>query len=322
MTKKIIFVLGGGNSSEREISAKSAKFVYRELSQEMYDVHFIMITTDKWFALAKNGDELEIDKNDFSFILDCKKIKPDYIINIIHGTPGENGLLQGYFDLLQIPYLGCSALSSAITFDKIWSKRIAAEYGIPLAKDCVVYKGDKVDTKAIIAKLGLPIFVKPSNSGSSFGVTKVKCEEDILEAIEKAYTEGDVVIIEEAIKGTEVACGIFVTSKGEHFLPVTEIVPQNEFFDFEAKYKGESAEITPARISEDVHKKLQEYSLKLYKAFRCRGIIRIDYIVRDGIPYLIEPNTIPGMSEQSIVPQQIAYIGLSVNDLFTEIMNY
>lgn len=322
MTKKIIFVLGGGNSSEREISAKSAKFVYRELSQEMYDIHFIMITADKWFALTDDGEELEIDKNDFSFILNHNKTKPDYIINIIHGTPGENGLLQGYFDLLNIPYLGCSALSSAITFDKIWSKRIASEYGVTLAKDYVIYKGDKIDTKAIVAKLGLPIFVKPSNSGSSFGITKVKCEEDIIEAVEKAYSEGDVVIIEEAIKGIEVACGIFVTSKGEHFLPVTEIISQNEFFDFEAKYKGESAEITPARIPEDVRQKLQDYSIKLYKAFRCRGIIRIDYIIRDGIPYLIEPNTIPGMSEQSIVPQQIAHIGLSVNELFTEIMNY
>ena len=322
MAKKTVFVLGGGNSSEKEISAKSAKFVYSNISREIYEVYLIMITADKWYAVTNDGTEFKVDKNNFSITLGRHVIIPDVVINMIHGTPGENGLLQGYFDMLNISYAGCSAISSALTFDKVWCKRVAAEYGVPLAKDYVVYKGDEIDTKAIIEKLGLPIFVKPSSSGSSFGVTKVKREEDIISAINAAYEEGDVVIIEEAIEGSEVACGIFITKKGEHFLPITEIVSRNEFFDFEAKYKGESSEITPARVSEEVRALLEEYSLRLYKAFRCRGIVRIDFIIKDGTPYMIEPNTIPGMSEQSIVPQQLANAGLTVNDVFTEIINY
>lgn len=322
MDKKTIFVLGGGNSSEKNISAKSAKFVFDSLSNEMYHLFLIMITPDRWYVVTSDNKETDIDKNDFSFTVDGKRVKPDYILNVIHGTPGENGLLQGYFDLLNIPQLGCSALTSAVTFDKVWCKRLAAEYGVAMAKDFIIYKGDSVDTKEIVNKLGLPIFIKPSNSGSSFGVTKVKCEEDILAAIDIAFLEDDIVIIEEAIIGREMACGVYITNQGAKFLPVTEIISENEFFDFEAKYQGKSKEVTPAEISEDIRQNLEEISIKLYKAFRCHGVIRIDYIVRDGIPYLIEPNTIPGMSEQSIIPQQLEVCGLSVNDLYTEIMNY
>lgn len=319
MTKKIIFVLGGGSSSEREVSEKSAKFVYGEISRQMYDVYLVMLMSDRWFAVMDNGAEYEIDKNDFSFN-NGRKVKPDSIINIIHGTPGENGLLQGYFDLLKIHYLGCSSLVSALTFDKVWCKRVVAEYGITMAKDFILHRGEEIDTKAIVAKLGLPIFVKPSNSGSSFGVTKVKREEDIPAAVEKAYTEDGVVIIEEAIDGREMACGVYITAKGEHFLPVTEIISKNEFFDYEAKYNGASNEVTPAQINETVRAKLQDYCLMLYKVLRCHGLVRVDFIVRDETPYFIEINTIPGMSSASIVPQQLTHAGITVNELFTDIM--
>lgn len=316
MNKKILFVLGGGSSSEREVSARSAKFVYGQILRDMYDVYLVMLMSDRWFAVMDSGEEFEIDKNDFSF----NGVRPDYIINIIHGTPGENGLLQGYFDLLKIPYLGCSALTSALTFDKVWCKRVVAEYGVMMANDYVIKKGDVVDPKAIIEKLGLPVFVKPSNSGSSFGVTKVKREEDMLAAIEEAYSEGGVVIIEEAIEGREMACGAYITAKGDHFLPVTEIISNNEFFDFEAKYNGASREVTPAEISETVRMKLEEYSLMLYRVLRCSGLVRVDYIVRGEVPYFIEINTIPGMSGASIVPQQLAYAKITVNEMFTEIL--
>lgn len=316
MNKKILFVLGGGSSSEREVSARSAKFVYSQISRDMYDVYLVMLMSDRWFAVMDSGEEYEIDRNDFSF----NGVRPDYIINIIHGTPGENGLLQGYFDLLKIPYLGCSALTSALTFDKVWCKRVVAEYGVKMAKDFVINIGDTVDPKAIVAKLGLPVFVKPSNSGSSFGVTKVKREEDILAAIEEAHTEGGVVIIEEAIEGREMACGVYITAKGDHFLPVTEIISNNEFFDFEAKYNGASREVTPAEISETVRMKLEETSLMLYRVLRCYGLVRVDYIVRDEVPYFIEINSVPGMSGASIVPQQLAHAKITVNEMFTEIL--
>lgn len=319
MRKKILFTLGGGSSSEYEVSIRSAQFVYAQLSRDTYDVYLVTLNRDRWFALLDDGRECEIDKNDFSFT-DKVKIKPDYVVNIIHGTPGENGLLQGYLDMLKIQQLGCNTLTSALTFDKVWCKRVVAEYGVTMAKDFIIKKGDKINSKAIVEKLGLPIFVKPSNSGSSFGITKVKCEDDIPSAVEKAYTEDGVVIIEEAIIGREMACGVYITSKGEHFLPVTEIVSKNEFFDYEAKYNGASNEITPADIPESVRAQLEEQTLMIYKVLRCHGIVRVDYIVRNGVPYFIEINTVPGMSSASIVPQQLTHAKITVNDVFTEIM--
>lgn len=322
MSKKILFVLGGGSSSEYEVSVKSAKFVYSQMSRDMYELYLVMFEYDSWYVLFDDGTKEAIDKNDFSFVLQGRKIVPNHVINMIHGTPGENGLLQGYFDLIGVKYAGCSALSSAITFDKVWCKRVVAEYGVPMAKDYIIRQGDKIDAEDIVAKLGLPVFVKPSNSGSSFGVTKVKCVEDIVAAVEFAYTEGGVVIIEEAIEGREMACGVYITAAGEHFLPITEIVSKKEFFDYEAKYQGASNEITPADISEEVRLKLESYSLVIYKTLRCHGLVRADYIVRDGVPYFIEINTVPGMSGASIVPQQLAYKGITVNEMFTEIIDY
>lgn len=319
MSKKIIFVLGGGTSSEREVSVRSAKFVYDEILDTMYDKYLIDVTDDGWYVTMNDNARYQIDKNDLSVTID-RKIKPDYVLNIVHGTPGENGLISGFLEMLKIPHLGCSTLTSALTFDKVWCKRIVAEYGIPLAKDYVIKKDDTFDSADIVKKLGLPIFVKPSNSGSSFGVTKVKEEKYIAEAVEKAYTEDGVVIIEECISGREVACGVYVTAKGAHFLPVTEIISDNEFFDYEAKYNGASKEITPANISEEVRAKLEEYTLFIYNLLRCHGIVRVDYIVRNDTPYFIEVNTIPGMSAASLVPQQLAHLKLSVNEVITEII--
>ncbi len=315
----IIFVIGGGFSPEWEVSIKSAQFVHGEL-KEYHDSHLITINNEEWYAVY-NGDKYFIDRNDFSFTVNEKKIIPDIVVNLIHGTPGEDGLLQGYFDTLGIKHTSCSTLSSVITFDKVLCKRLLLPYNIPMAQDIIIEHGSAVMVEEVINKLALPLFVKPSNSGSSFGVSKVKSAAELLPAVEAAYTKGGVVVVEEAIEGREVACGVYITGKGATFLPVTEIISKKEFFDYEAKYQGASDEITPADISEEVREMLEKHTLTAYKALRCSGFVRVDYIIRDEIPYLIEVNSIPGMSGESIIPQQLKVAGIAVVDMFNEIFN-
>ncbi|MBQ3208187.1 MAG: D-alanine--D-alanine ligase [Alistipes sp.] len=318
MSRLKVALLAGGNSSEREIALGSANQIASALDSAKYDVKVIDLHYRNMTYTAPDGTEWEVDKNDFSLTVAGEKIVFDYALIIIHGTPGEDGKLQGYLDMMGIPYSSCSQTSSTITFDKISTKRAVADRGINLAREVFICRGDKVEPQAIVDKLGLPIFVKPNASGSSFGVTKVTSVEQIEAAVEAAFAESDQVLIEECIVGREFGCGVVVTEDREILLPITEIVSKRDFFDYQAKYtEGLSDEITPAQISEDVRKKLNCMTLEAYRACRCSGIVRIDFIVTQaGEPYMIEINSIPGMSSGSIVPKQVREAGMTLGELY------
>ena len=318
MDRLKIALLAGGNSSEREIALQSAGQIADALDASKYDVKVIDLHYRDWTYTAPDGRKYPLDKNDFSLTVDGKRTEFEYALIIIHGTPGEDGKLQGYLDMMGIPYSSCSQVSSTITFDKITTKRAVAGRGINLAKEILLGRGDKADAAEIVARLGLPVFVKPNASGSSFGVTKVTDVAGIEAAIEKAFAESDEVLIEECITGREVGCGVMIAGGKEYLFPITEIVPKKEFFDYEAKYEaGMSEEITPARISDDVKAKLNRMTLDAYRACRCRGVVRIDFIVTDaGEPYMIEINSIPGMSGGSIVPKQVRAMGMTLGELY------
>lgn len=318
MKRLHIALLAGGNSSERGIALQSAAQIAAALDQEKYDVKVVDLHYRNWTYTAPDGKSYEVDKNDFSIEVDGVKRPFDYALVIIHGTPGENGMLQGYLEMMGIPHSSCSTTSSVITFDKISTKRAVRDCGVNLAREVFLRRGDSVDVDAIVEELGLPMFVKPNASGSSFGVSKVSRREDLERAVELAFTESDEVLIEEAIVGREMACGVLVTKKQTLLFPVTEIVSKKEFFDYEAKYEaGMSDEITPADISDEVLKELNRMTLAAYKACRCSGVVRVDFIVTEsGKPYMIELNSIPGMSGGSIVPKQAREIGLSLGELF------
>lgn len=318
MKRLHIALLAGGNSSERGIALQSAAQIAAALDQEKYDVKVVDLHYRNWTYTAPDGKSYEVDKNDFSIEVDGVKRPFDYALVIIHGTPGENGMLQGYLEMMGIPHSSCSTTSSVITFDKISTKRAVRDCGVNLARELFLRRGDSVDVDAIVEELGLPMFVKPNASGSSFGVSKVSRREDLERAVELAFTESDEVLIEEAIVGREMACGVLVTKKQTLLFPVTEIVSKKEFFDYEAKYEaGMSDEITPADISDEVLRELNRMTLAAYKACRCSGVVRVDFIVTEsGKPYMIELNSIPGMSGGSIVPKQAREIGLSLGELF------
>ncbi|MEG2614142.1 MAG: D-alanine--D-alanine ligase [Alistipes sp.] len=313
-----IALLAGGNSSEREIALQSAAQIEAALDHTKYDITVVDLHHRDWHHTTANGDQWQVDKNDFSITIDGVKKIFDYALIIIHGTPGENGMLQGYLDMMCVPYSSCSMTSSVVTFDKITTKRAVAGRGINLAREILVHKGDRVDAQAVVAQLGLPLFVKPNASGSSFGVTKVKCVEQIAEAVNQAFTESEEILIEECITGREMACGVMIAADKEYLFPVTEIVSKTEFFDYEAKYTaGSSEEITPADITPEVKAELNRMSLEAYKACRCSGIVRVDFIVTDdGHPYMIEVNSIPGMSGGSIVPKQVRTMGMTLGELY------
>ena len=318
MTKLKIALLAGGDSSEREIALNSAHQISEALDTEKYDVKVIDLHHRSWTYTAPDGNKYEIDKNDFSLTVEGVRHEFDYALIIIHGTPGEDGKLQGYLDMMGIPYSSCSQVSSTITFDKVSTKRAVAECGINVAKEIFLHRGEKFLAEDIVEKLGLPLFVKPNASGSSFGVTRVTEVEQIDKAVELAFTESDEVLIEECITGREFGCGVLITKEQELVLPITEIVSKNAFFDYEAKYTaGMSDEITPAPISEEWRAMLAHDAVEAYKACRCRGIVRIDFIVtKEGKAYLIEVNSIPGMSSGSIVPKQARTAGISLGELY------
>lgn len=318
MKRLKIALLAGGNSSEREIALQSAGQIADALDASKYDVKVIDLHYRDWTYTAPDGRKYPLDKNDFSLTVDGERTEFEYALIIIHGTPGEDGKLQGYLDMMGIPYSSCSQVSSTITFDKITTKRAVAGRGINLAKEILLGRGDKADAAEIVARLGLPVFVKPNASGSSFGVTKVTDAAGIEAAVEKAFAESDEVLVEECITGREVGCGVMIAGGKEYLFPITEIVPKKEFFDYEAKYEaGMSEEITPARISDDVKAKLNRMTLDAYRACRCRGVVRIDFIVTDaGEPYMIEINSIPGMSGGSIVPKQVRAMGMTLGELY------
>ena len=318
MNRLKIALLAGGNSSEREIALNSAQQIASVLDAEKYDVKVIDLHHRNMTYTDADGAKWEVDKNDFSLTVAGNKTVFEYALIIIHGTPGEDGKLQGYLDLMGVPYSSCSQLSSTITFDKISTKRAVAGCGINLAREIFVNKGESLDPQAVVEQLGLPLFVKPNASGSSFGVTKVKAVEQFEAAVEAAFAESDSVLIEECIVGREFGCGVVVTEDREILLPITEIVSKRDFFDYEAKYvAGLSDEITPAPISEDLREKLNRMTLEVYRACRCSGIVRIDFIVTEaGEPYMIEVNSIPGMSSGSIVPKQVRAAGMTLGELY------
>jgi len=317
---KTIAIVAGGDSSEYGVSVKSAQGVAEAL-EGRYKTYIIVIRGSDWYWEDSKERAFPIDKNDFSLHLEDERIRFDAVFVAIHGTPGENGLLQGYFDMLRIPYTSCGAFSSALTFNKQACKLYLKEYGIPMTEGILIRQGDKIDPEKIAREIGLPCFVKPNASGSSFGVTKVKSAGQLTEAVDKAFKEGDEVMIESFMKGTETACGVMKTKNRKIILPVTEIVPKNDFFDYEAKYTdGLSEEITPARLSEEITSRIQDLSAQIYDLLSCRGIVRVDFIVTPKGPQFLEINTVPGMTRESIIPRQAGVFGLSLSDLYTMVI--
>jgi D-alanine-D-alanine ligase len=314
--KKNIAVVYGGDSSEFVVSVKSSKNVFESINPSIYNVWKVQMQGLNWDVLE--GDEViaTIDKGDFSFVKNGEKIQFDFAYITIHGTPGEDGKLQGYFDMVKIPYSTCGVYSSALTFNKYFCSNYLRNFNVPMAKSVRLFKGDTIDTDKLIEELGLPVFVKPNAGGSSFGVTKVKEKEQLLAALEMATKESVDILIEEFIDGPEFTCGLVKLSNQEILFPVTEVIPQNEFFDFEAKYTvGKTDEITPARISPEMTQKIQQLSSRIYDLCDCSGIVRIDYILKDGEFYFLEVNTTPGMTATSFVPQQIAAMDRKLGDV-------
>jgi len=317
---KTIAIAGGGNSSEYEISVKSAQEVTRSL-EGRYNTYLIMIRGNDWYWEDAGGRAIAIDKNSFTLKLHDRIVKFDAVFIAIHGTPGENGLLQGYLDMLGIPYTSCNAFCSALTFNKQATKAWLKEFCIPMAKSVLHTRKEKIDPVRILGITGLPCFVKPNSSGSSFGVTLVNEPGELEKAILVAQEESDEVLIESIMKGTEVACGVAKTRNLDVVLPVTEIRSKNAFFDYEAKYTpGVTDEITPANLSPAVYEKVQNLSSGIYDLLGCRGIVRVDFIVVNDTPMFLEINSIPGMTAESILPKQIAASGMKAADLYSMVI--
>ena len=318
MEKLKIALLAGGDSPEREIALQSAAQIAAALDRGKYDVTVIDLHRRDWHYTAPDGRQWQVDKNDFSLTVEGERREFDYALVIIHGTPGEDGRLQGYLDMMGIPYSSCSMVSSVITFDKITTKRTLAGRGINLAREVFLRRGEAFDAARIVADLGLPLFVKPNANGSSFGVTKVHIPEELPAAIAAAFAQGDEILVEECIAGREMGCGVMIAGGKEYLFPITEIIPRKEFFDYEAKYTaGRSEEITPADIAPEVKAELNRMTLEAYRTCRCSGVVRVDFIVTpEGRPYFIELNSIPGMSACSIVPKQVRAMGMTLGELF------
>lgn len=306
----------GGYSSEVNISLKSGNVVYKYLDTNKFSRYRIHILEDKWVYVDEDANEHAINKDDFTIPLENEVIKFDCVFNAIHGSPGEDGLMQSYFELLGIPQTSCNYYQSALTFNKRDLLSVLKPYGIKSANSYYLNLGDAINTDEIIAKVGLPCFVKANKSGSSFGISKVYEEANLPAAIEKAYKEDDEIIIESFLDGTEVSVGV-IKYKGEtKVLPITEIVSENDFFDYEAKYEGKSKEITPARISEKQELKVTEIARKTYNILKMNGYSRSEFIFVNDEPYMLEMNTTPGLTEESILPQQAKVAGISLSELF------
>ncbi len=321
MKKPNIAVIAGGDSSEFVVSVKSGANVLKAIDSSKYTPWLVQMVGKKWEVFLNEEKIADVDKSDFSFQYNNEKINFDFAYITIHGTPGEDGILQGYFDLLNIPYNTCNVHSSSLTFNKWFCNNYLRSMDVLMAKSYKLKKGDQVNSEAIIAELGLPIFVKPNAGGSSFGVTKVKESNQLAEAIEKAWEESDDALVEQFIDGHEFTCGI-VKIKGEKIIfPVTEVIPQNEFFDFEAKYTpGATQEITPARLPEPLFKKCQQITSEIYDLCECSGIVRIDFILQGENFYFLEVNTTPGMTATSFIPQQIAAMGETLQNIITQMI--
>lgn len=319
--KRTIAIVAGGDSSELPVSLRSAQGLYSFIDKEKYNLYVVEMQGLRWEVQLPTGEKTPINRNNFSFIADGQEIKFDFAYITIHGTPGEDGKLQGYLDLLQIPYSCCDVLASALTFNKFCCNQYLKGFGMRVAESAMLRQGQTMTDEEVIEKVGLPCFIKPNLGGSSFGVTKVKTKEQIQPAIKKAFDEAKEVIIEAYMKGTEITCGCYKTKSKETVFPITEVVTSNEFFDYDAKYNGQVDEITPARLSDELTKRVQTLTSAIYDIIGCSGIIRIDYIITEGDKInLLEINTTPGMTATSFIPQQIKAAGLDIKDVMTDII--
>jgi D-alanine-D-alanine ligase len=314
---KNIAIIMGGYSSEYKISLMSGNLVYQYLDKTKYNGYCVHILKEKWVYVDDAETEYPIDKNDFSATVNGNKINFDCVFNAIHGTPGEDGLMQAYLELLEIPQTSCDYYQSALTFNKRDFLSVLKPYGIKSAVSYYLNKGDKIYTDEIVKKVGLPCFVKPNKAGSSFGISKVKTEIELPLAIEVAYMEDNEIIIESFLDGTEVSVGVINYKGITTVLPITEIVSENEFFDYEAKYLGKSQEITPARISDEMTEKVGAIAKRAYELLRMKGFSRTEFIIVDDEPFMLEMNTVPGLTSESLLPQQSVAAGISLEDLFT-----
>lgn len=319
--KPVIAFVTGGYSSEAVISYKSAITIEKNIDTSRYEVYKIDIRPDGW-TCEKDGRKTAIDKNDFSLTIDGKKIKFDAVLIGIHGTPGEDGKLQGYFDLVGLPYTSCDAATSALTFNKRYTVAVAAFAGINTAKSLHLFRHTPLSPSDILQQLQLPVFVKPNNGGSSIGMSKVNNAEELEPALQKAFREDDQILIEEFISGREFTVGVYRDQTGIVVLPITEIFTQKDFFDYEAKYQGKSHEQTPADMEDSMRTAVNETARKVYEVFNCRGVVRIDFIFNEKKkqPYILEINTVPGQSEMSIVPQQVQIMGRSLKDFYSSMI--
>jgi len=320
MVKKHIAVAMGGYSSEYQISLLSGSVVCEALDPEVYNVYPVHILKDGWHFVAKDGSKYPINKADFSFSNGNETIVPDAVFNTVHGTPGEDGYLQSYWKLLSIPQTSPEFYAAALSFNKRDCLSVLKNFGIKCATSYFLNKGDVINTEAIIEKVGLPCFVKPNRAGSSFGISKVHTPDALLPAIAQAFTEDTEIIIETALVGVEVSVGAYAIEGEITVLTPTEIVSENDFFDYEAKYEGKSDEITPARISEVETKKVQEEARLIYKLLNMKGVTRSEFIIQDGLPYFIETNTTPGLSSESIIPKQVREAGMTLRSFFGQLI--
>ncbi len=324
MSKKTIAFVTGGYSGEAVISYMSAITIENNIDTEKYNFYKIDIQPSGWLHTTEKGEQITIDKNDFSLTLNGYKITFDAVLIGIHGTPGEDGKLQGYFDMLHIPYTSCNAATSALTFNKRYTVATVAFGGIKVAKSVLLIKDRFTNADEIVSALDFPVFVKPNNGGSSIGISKVNnASEELGAAIEKAFKEDDQVLVEEFISGRELTVGVFKSKGKTVTLPMTEIISKNDFFDYEAKYvAGRSDEVTPANVDEEIAEKVRTAAKRIYDILNCRGVVRIDFIYNqnNGEPYMLEVNTVPGQSEASIVPQQVKAMGWSLKEFYSAII--
>ena len=321
--KRLIAFVTGGYSGEAEVSYKSAITIEAEIDNNIYDVYRIDITPTEWFHTTRDGREIPVDKNDFSLLIDGKKIKFEAVLIGIHGTPGEDGKLQGYFDLMNLPYTTCDAATSALTFNKRYTVAVAAFAGISVAHSEHLFKHENPDVSALVSLLSMPVFVKPNNGGSSIGMSKVNRGEDLAAALQKAFKEDDQVLVEEFVSGRELTVGVFRSGKEIIILPITEVKTSKEFFDFEAKYSpGFTEETTPAVLEASIAEKIRYTAEKIYQVFNCFGVVRIDMIYNEAKsqPYMLEINTVPGQTAASVVPQQVRAMGWTLKQFYSTLI--
>ena len=319
--KRTIAIVAGGDTSEYEVSLRSAQGIYSFIDKEKYTLYIVGMHGLDWHVQLPDGRTVPVGRNDFSFWLAGQQVKFDFAYITIHGTPGEDGRLQGYFDMLRIPYSCCGVLAAALTYDKFACNQYLHAYGVRIAESLLLRQGQTITDDEVVEKIGLPCFIKPSLGGSSFGVTKVKTREQIQPAIAKAFDEAQEVVVEAFMDGTELTCGCYKTRDKSVVFPITEVVSHNEYFDYKAKYNGESDEITPARISDELADRVKKLTSAIYDILGAQGIIRVDYIVTEGDKInLLEVNTTPGMTATSFIPQQVRAAGLDIKDVMTDII--